>query len=74
MSAELRALTEKVIGNLESGSTGASDVVNIASTMISSIAAPSHLYRHPAHMPTIVDPPLTLRSLQDSIYDPDETS
>ena len=41
MSAEFRALTEKVIGRFESGSTGANDVVNIASTMISSIVAPT---------------------------------
>ena len=40
MKNEFRRLTEVVIGNFERGSTGASDVVNIASTMISSIVAP----------------------------------
>jgi hypothetical protein len=40
MSKQLRFLTETVIGRFEAGSTGASDVVNIASTMISSIVAP----------------------------------
>lgn len=57
MSAQLRALTETVIGNFERGSTGASDVANIASTMISSIAPPpSHVYPHPSNMPSLVEP------------------
>jgi HNH endonuclease len=40
MSNQLRFLTETIIGRFEAGSTGTSDVVNIASTMISSIVAP----------------------------------
>jgi len=42
MSSQLRFLTETIIGRFEKGSTGASDVVNIASTMISSLTSPSH--------------------------------
>lgn len=41
MSNQLRFLTETIIGRFQAGSTGASDVVNIASTMISSLTAPS---------------------------------
>jgi hypothetical protein len=37
----LRSLTEQVIGNYERGSTGTSDIENVASSMVSSIVAPS---------------------------------
>ena len=75
MSKQLRLLTETIIGRFEAGSTGASEVVNIASTMISSIAAPSHVYRHPAYMPSVVDP-LTVPkpNLRSGGDDPDNDS
>jgi len=58
VKAQLRRLTEAVIGRLETGSTTASDVFNIASTMISSIAVSSGyvgMQGHPART-TITEP------------------
>ena len=41
LKVTLRSLTEQVIGSYERGSTGTSDLVNVASSVLSSIVAPS---------------------------------
>lgn len=75
MSGQLRLLTETLIGRLVDGSTGANEVVNVASTMISSFAAPSAGSRLPASMAWHVKPlPPPKQNRGSGSDDPDESS
>ena len=65
----IKNFTDDVVGKIQSGAMTFRDAAHVASSLVSSVVAPSsHRYVHPAHMSSIVEPPLTIRHPND---DPD---
>jgi hypothetical protein len=58
LGVEIKSLIEIVLGDIQHGRMNYQDAANVASSLVSSVVAPpSHRYRHPAHMPSLVEPP-----------------
>jgi hypothetical protein len=56
ISAEIRSLADLVLGAIQNGTMNRQDAANVASTMVSSIAAPpSRGYPHPGYIHAVDD-------------------
>jgi hypothetical protein len=73
ITSEIKKLGELVLANIKNGTLTTQDAANVASTMSSIVAPPSHRYTGQMPVDAVMAPPLTLRNLMSSGDDPKDT-